>query len=71
MNGVQLGIVRQEVDVIAVDGHTAVLAGDEIDVVAAERLGQLVLVLPRTSARTCIDRKDRVVLREVHQTVVV
>jgi len=37
VNGVQLGVVGQEIDVVAVDGYTAVFSGDEVDVVATER----------------------------------
>ena len=67
----QLGVIGQEVDILPVDRQSAVLAGDEPDVVPAPVVRQLVLEFPDHPAVIRIQREDFVVLREKHHSVVI
>ena len=67
---VQLGVVGQEVDVVAVDRDAAMLAGEKRHVVAAPVVRQLVLVLPDDVAVAAVQREYLVVLREVDHAIV-
>ena len=67
----QRAIVRLEVDVVAVNGESAMLAGEERHELSAPVLGKLVFVLPHRRAGSSAHRVDGVVLRQVDDPVVI